>query len=1200
MAERQQRGAGWLSFVTRRPIAITMFMVAMVVFGLVSFFKLRVDLLPEISYPTLTVRTLWEGAAPEDVEERISERVQEALSTLEGLVRSTSISRAGTSDVVLDFDWGTQMTFAVQDVRERLDGVFLPRDAERPLILRYDPNLDPILRIGIRAPDRNAATGREGVERELIQLRWLAENRLKRELEALEGVAAVQVRGGLEEEIRVRVDPYKLAAKKIDPAMVASRLAQENINASSGSLLEGSAEYLVRTVNQFRRTEEIENLPLVQRDLAVIRVKDVGNVQRTYSKREVVSRLAGSESVEIAVYREAGANIVNLAERVSNAIYGTEEQRQAAQEMGGSATTVAERGRVDYLAWRHREELQLETLSDQSVFIRDAVADVKSAAYMGALLAVAIIWLFLRRLSATVIIGVSIPLSIVVTFAPMFMSGVSLNIMSLGGLALGVGMLVDNAIVVLESVTRCREEGDGVARAAVRGVSEVSGAVVASTLTTVCVFAPIVFVTGIAGQIFGDQALTVVSSLLVSLVVAVLFIPMLASLKVFSRGMPSAPGSASEGVDDGEARAAALRPGVFPDILFTPDRKHGATIVRPKLPWELTRADARPAFLAVYFLYLLVYLVAGFLFRYVLVGLLYLAYRAFWYLSWPVRIVFDVAWNALERGYPVLLRRALALPWLVLILTLALAYAAWIRVPRLGIELLPEIHQGEFTAHTKLKIGNPLAETDLVMRGLDQEIRRLDGVATTALTVGVEKETLTREIEGPHTARLTVRMDEAARDPVAEEELALRVRRILVGHPAIESVEITRPTPFALESPIAVEVLGYDLDDIVKAGSEVERRLETIEGLTDVRSTIREGHPEARVAFDREKMLEFGLDLAQVSNLVRDQVLGNVSTRFHEGDERIDIRVQGDEIVLDSLQAVLDLPVNPASANPVLLRTVADVRIVQGPAEVRRIGNTRAVVVTATGTGLDLGGLAQKIESELASMTPPRDVTVRLGGQKREMDEAQSSLRFALLLAIFLVYVVMASQFESLVQPFVILLTVPLAGVGVVFALDLLDIPLSVVVFIGLIMLAGIVVNNAIVLVDRINQKREEGSPLSEAVLEAGRARLRPILMTTTTTVLGLLPLTGWLAPVLSVIPFVERVTAWPVVGPVLGGLLSEQGAELRAPMAIAVIAGLVSSTLLTLVVIPVVYSQVCRRAAVGATSVPVAHAQHDLEAELI
>jgi len=536
---RSSKGAA-LSFVTRRPVAITMFMVALAVFGAVSFAKLSVDLLPEISYPTITVRTTWPGTAPEDVEERISEKVQEALSTLDDLVRSTSISRAGTSDVVLEFDWGTSMTFTVQDVRERLDGVFLPNDAERPLILRYDPNLDPILRIGIRAPEGREATNEEDRVRELIQLRWLAENRIKRELETLQGIAAVQIRGGLEEEIRVRVDPYRLAAKRIDPSEVATRLMQENINASGGSLQEGSAEYLVRTVNQFRTMKEIEELPISRRGNATIRIRDVATVERTFQKREVVSRIGGAESVELAIYREAGANIVDLAQRVKERIFGSEEQQAFAAGIGqadrSKSMALGEREMVDFIAWRLRQDIQLQVLSDQSNFIRDAINDVKNAAVFGALLAIGVIWVFLRRLSATAIIGLSIPISIIVTFAPMYMAGVSLNIMSLGGLALGVGMLVDNAIVVLESITRCREEGDDLATAATRGVSEVSGAVIASTLTTVSVFAPIVFVTGIAGQIFGDQALTVVSSLMVSLVVAVLFIPMLASRRILSGG----------------------------------------------------------------------------------------------------------------------------------------------------------------------------------------------------------------------------------------------------------------------------------------------------------------------------------------------------------------------------------------------------------------------------------------------------------------------------------------------------------------------------------------------------------------------------------------------------------------------------------------------------------------------------------------
>jgi multidrug efflux pump subunit AcrB len=646
-----ERLKGRLAFVVERPVAITMFIVAIAVFGFVSFGKLRVDLLPEISYPTVTVRTTYRGAAPEDIEDRISERLQEALSTLPHLVRSTSISRAETSDIVLDFDWGTPMAFAVQDVRDKLDGVFLPDGAERPLILRYDPNLDPILRIGVSLPEgRERGSG----DTALIQLRWLAEHRIQRELEGLPGVAAVAIRGGLIEEIRIRNDPFKMAAQGLDPAQLSARLAQENINASGGMIREGSTEYLVRTLNEFKDLREIEELALERRGDATIRVRDVATVERTHALREVVTTISGAEAVEIAIYREAGANIVELAATVKNKLFGTEAQKKAAAELKASgkrlsSQTVEEREKTDFLAWRMRDEARLELLSDQSLFIKAAVDDVKSSAIFGALLAVAVIWVFLRKAATTFIIGVAIPISVVVTFAPMYLQDVTLNIMSLGGLALGVGMLVDNAIVVLESITRCRSEGDSLQRAALRGVSEVSSAIAASTLTTVAVFAPIVFVHGIAGQIFGDQAVTVVWSLLVSLLVAITFIPMLAS-----RGWLAGVGPASQSLPSTPILAdlswnwAAL----IPNVLVVCGRS---------VLWVLGA----------------IALLLGMLFK--LLGLLC------GILAWPLHKLFDALWTQVERAYPVLIRGALRAPWVVVATALLLStFAAW-RVPHLGL-----------------------------------------------------------------------------------------------------------------------------------------------------------------------------------------------------------------------------------------------------------------------------------------------------------------------------------------------------------------------------------------------------------------------------------------------------------------------------------------------------------------------------------
>ena len=681
---------------------------------------------------------------------------------------------------------------------------------------------------------------------------------------------------------------------------------------------------------------------------------------------------------------------------------------------------------------------------------------------------------------------------------------------------------------MLESITRCREEGDSLSDAAIRGVSEVAGAIIASTLTTVAVFAPIVFVHGIAGQIFGDQAVTVVSSLLVSLLVAVMFIPMLASRPFLSGENSLLDAFKSK-------REGSLLREFFPHL---PDASLTA-----KLSGAVRGAIIFVLFLALRII-LLVTAAVGFV--------LFVA-------SWPFKMLFDVLWRSVDAVYPRVLRAALALPIVVLAATCALGWYAAQRAQDLGIELIPEVHQSEFTAFLSLPVGTPIEDSEGIYSTLEQEVRRLDRVAITSLTVGVEADTLTREIEGEHTARLTVRLTTGLGAEV-EDEMIAHVRSLVSLSPEMEVVDVRRPTPFVLDAAISVEVKGWDLDELETAANEVAISLRKITGLTDVRTTVRPGYPEARVTFDRDKTLAYDLDLAEVSNYVRDQVLGAVSTRFVEGDERIDVRVRGDEALLASIDDVAELIINPAAPQPVRLSAVATIERVQGPAEIRRIGGQSAVLVTAASTGSDIGGLNARVDAAIDTLRPPRDITIELGGQKRELDEGTSSLIFALLLAIFLVYVVMACQFESLVQPLVILFSVPLAGVGAVILLDVLSVPLSVVVFIGLILLAGIVVNNAIVLVDRINQTRAHGMSVHDAILEAGRARLRPILMTTATTVLGLVPLTGWLIQ----LPGMEQ-------------FVGSEGTELRAPMAIAVIGGLVSSTLLTLVVIPVVYKLLIR-----------------------
>ena len=528
----------FFKFTTTRPVAILMVVIGITVFGYISYQHLPLNLMPDISYPSLTVRTEYAGTAPEEVETTISRPIEQALGVVDNLVSLTSISKAGQSDIILEFSWDSDMNKATADLREKLDQVFLPEEVKRPLILRYDPSLDPIQRLGLYG------------DRSLYYMRYLAEEDIKRRLETIDGVAAVKIKGGLEEEIRVELNEQKLTLIGINIQQVKNRLAEENINLAGGNLKEGQTEYLVRTLNEFRNVAEISDVVIGDWNGRQIKIRDVGVVKRTHKEREIITRIGPDESVEIEIFKEADANIVAVAKRVTNAVFGTPEQQEFVRQMearkakgekerekkpkqggdsGSGGPDMQAKIMTDFIAYSLPEGVEIDKLSDQSIFIENAVNEVKSTAIIGGLLAIMVLFIFLRNLTATLIVGISIPISVVSTFAPMRIFDVSLNIMSLGGLALGIGMLVDNSIVVLESIARCREEGDSLVQATIRGVGEVGGAVFASTLTTIAVFFPIVFVEGVAGQVFGDMAMTVVFSLLASLAVALFLIPMLSS-----------------------------------------------------------------------------------------------------------------------------------------------------------------------------------------------------------------------------------------------------------------------------------------------------------------------------------------------------------------------------------------------------------------------------------------------------------------------------------------------------------------------------------------------------------------------------------------------------------------------------------------------------------------------------------------------
>ncbi len=893
------------SFTTRRPVAITMVFVAAVVFGYFSYGRLPVNLMPELSYPTITVRTEYPGAAPEEVENDISRPVEEALGVVGGLRRISSISRAGVSDVVLEFTWDTSMSEAIQDSLEKLDLILLPQEAERPLILRFDPSLDPVMELSLSGSG-NRFEGEEGLRR----LRRIADLQIKRSLEPIKGVAAVRVRGGLEEEIHVLLDEVELRRTGLSIQTVIDRLAQENINLAGGTLTEGRTEYMVRTLNEYENLGQIADTVVARYEDREVRIRDIGTVVNSHKEREILTRTNGHESVQLDIFKEADANIVALAKRVRAELGNFDIEKvkleAATKDEGGDLEKKEETGKK--AAWWQKkgkkkpppppglieqnwrsEGAELTLVADRSLFIESSIKEVRNTAVVGGMLAVLVLFLFLKDLRTTAIIAISIPISLLVTFAPLNMLGVSLNIMSLGGLALGIGMLVDSSIVVLESIFRCREEGDDLETAANRGTSEVRGAVTASTLTTIAVFFPMVFVEGVAGQAFGDLGLAVVISLLASLVVALFLIPMLASR--------------------GGLQWTETKP------LETHWKEFGAWLSlqrdwqRFRAAGEKPRGAIRKVLRWLSYPFVVLYLILRFLIGAILevvgktslaffFGFVWVARKAILpalgavfggLMYFPVKLT-DTVLERLRIGYPKALKWALRNPITMFILVLgSLAATVWFGTS-LGTELLPEVRQGEFTVEVQLPVGTPIEATEVIVAPVEQAIlEEKEHIESLVLTVGYDKAYSNRSDEGEHTARFKLLLDRA--DPGLEDEVIRRLRARFAQIPDLDA-RVTRPVLFSFKSPIEVEVHS---DNLLLLRQEAVRTKETMAAmpqLADVETTQRRGAPEVQVVYDRDLLSRYELNLAQVARLVRDKVQGFEATRFNLKDRRIPIVVR--------------------------------------------------------------------------------------------------------------------------------------------------------------------------------------------------------------------------------------------------------------------------------------------------------------------
>ncbi|WP_202707550.1 efflux RND transporter permease subunit [Sporosalibacterium faouarense] len=1016
------------SLAVKRPVTIVMVTLIVILLGVVSLTRIPIDLLPKMEIPVAIVSSSYDGAGPLEMENLVTRPIEQSIATVSSIESVSSISSEGNSIVVAQFNYGTDMDFATLEMREKVDMVkgFLPEDSSDPMVMTIDPNAMPMMQVALSEGDS------------LESLQTIAEDTIKPRLERLEGVASVDIVGGYEKEIEIKLNESKLKGYGLSLDYIAQIIGAENLNMPVGEVGKGTKDLTVRTVGEFQSIEEIRELPIALQTGGTIRLSDVADISFGYKDVSSMSKTNGEESINITIQKESGSNTVSVADNVN------QELDNLRQEISG---------------------IKIDTVLDQSEYIKQSIDSVLMNGLLGGILAILILFIFLRNFRTTIIIGTAIPVSIIATFTLIYFNDITLNLMTLGGLALGIGMLVDNSIVVLENIYRFRQEGYSRKEASIKGAKEVGMAVTASTLTTVAVFLPIVFVEGIASMIFKELALTVTMSLLASLVVSLTLIPMLSSkfLKV--------------DMQQGEKHKSKFR-------LFS-------------------------------FIY----------------------------------DIFDKLFFGLEKLYKRLLGFSLKHRLIVIIAALVIFGGSMASILSVGAEFLPSTDEGQFSISVNLPVGAELEETNDIITEVEGKLENIDEIDILVSNVG-SGGSMTMSVGGSGSNTGTIDgilipLDERDRSVF---EVADQVRDLVRDIPGAEiSVNVTSTAMMGGLSgaPLQISIKGDEIDTLEDISKDFVDIVNSVEGTEEVESSIGEGIPEVQIVIDRIKASQYGLTAAQIASAVKSNIDGRVATRYkYEGSE-IDIVVKGDDTFSQSISNMEQSSITTPTGATIPLSQVAKAQIERQPNSIDREDQVRVVTVSGQISGRDLKTVSDEVQAKFDEYDMPAGYSYEFGGENEELTDAFSDLSLALILAVILVFMILASQFESLLHPFTIILSVPIAFAGGALGLFVTGKTLSVPAIIGFIVLAGIVVNNAIVLVDYINTRRESGEQRNEAIKNAGPIRLRPILMTTLTTVLGLFPL----------------------------ALGVGEGAEIQAPMAIAVIGGLLLSTLLTLVFVPVVYT---------------------------
>ncbi len=1017
-------------FSVNRKVTTAMLAMILVVLGIITFSRLGLDFFPDIEYPSVSVITTYSGASSEDIENTITKPLEEIISSVNRVKKVNSTTMEGASVIMIEFEWGTNLDFAAQDVRDQI-GLYenyMPEEANDPLVVKFSMSQIPIIFYGVTA------------NRPTFDLKEIIEDEVKGRLERIDGVASAQVFSMETREILVEVDKRALESRNLSLDQILLALRLENLNLPAGHIVERHSDFLVRTVGEFETLEDIRNTVVgASASGEPMYIRDIAAVKDTMKETRFLGRIQGESGVFLIINKRSGANTVIAAEAVK-------------KELERIKSTLP-------------SDIEFFPFMDQSEMIQKVIRRTGNNALIGGILAMFFILVFLRNWRPTITIFLAIPLSVITTFIAFYLAGYTINLLTLGGLALGIGMLVDNAVVVIENIYRHLEEGEGKNEAAKKGASEVGMAITASTLTTIAVFFPMVFARGITGSLTRGLALAIAFSLLASLFVALTVVPMVAS------------------------------------IIFKVNKNQEAEAQKKR------RREFKKA----------------------------------------------------RNFYRETLHKALRRRWWVLGGASVLFLLSFVIIPFLGTEFMPAMDRDMLILKVKMPIGTSLEETDRVVTIVENLMRQEPGIETISAQAGSQAEENPADLAGQinttgtHEGLLWVGLTSKSERDISDLEILENIRRKLpkMKDVKFEAIDIGEAMMSGISAPVEIKIFGKDLAKLKEMANSIVDRIQDVEGLRDVTHTLAEGKPEYHIRIDREKASRLGLMVNQVANTVQTASLGKVATRYREGDEEVDIRVKFNEKFRDSLDDIRSIPVLTPANEVVYLDQVASISPGEGPIRITRENQSREVAVTANIAGRDLGSVISEIKSRIATIEKglPPGYFIEFGGEYEQMQEAFIIMAGAFALATLLVYMIMASQFESFVHPFVIMFTIPLGLIGVIIALIISGQPVSLPVLIGFIMLGGIAVNNGIVMVDYINQLKRSGVEMKEAILQGSVVRLRPVLITAFTTIMGMLPM----------------------------ALSTSEGAEMRAPMAITVIGGLVATTFLTLFVIPIIYSVVNR-----------------------